>query len=329
MITNLKVDIIYYKTSSDFEMEFNLQGCCRMRTLKDSADSKRGFVAALAKAVDRSRIIIAVSELLGEDSAIPTLCAAIGYKCTAVDRAAVGIKSDSSFTMPNGALPLVTKSGQFGGFIVECGKQSIILVSADRALRHEIMRSYIHQYVFDINQVEAYNERIRHEHSDNPIINNSNILTNARQEFGEVTEENGPDTVADTATPEAAEENPLSEEAAAGADETAAAEEQKASEAENTAVPTEDGDSAEPEIIDISSGKQGFSVPAEEEEDTAEEKRLNRPHRRRKKGSSIALLIIVILLLVCFGVLAYFFVYLPIMGGELPNDLTKLLEELL
>ena len=30
MFQNLKVDVIYYKTNTDFEMEFNLCGCCRM-----------------------------------------------------------------------------------------------------------------------------------------------------------------------------------------------------------------------------------------------------------------------------------------------------------
>ena len=29
MIQNLRVDTIYYLTNSDFEMEFNLCGCCK------------------------------------------------------------------------------------------------------------------------------------------------------------------------------------------------------------------------------------------------------------------------------------------------------------
>ena len=39
-MTNLKVDIIYYKTSSDFELEFNLTGCCRMRLFKDKIEAE-------------------------------------------------------------------------------------------------------------------------------------------------------------------------------------------------------------------------------------------------------------------------------------------------
>ena len=40
MFQNLKVDVIYYKTNSDFEMEFNLCGCCRMRLLSDKTPDK-------------------------------------------------------------------------------------------------------------------------------------------------------------------------------------------------------------------------------------------------------------------------------------------------
>ena len=37
----MKVDVIYYKTNTDFEMEFNLCGCCRMRLLTDKAPDRK------------------------------------------------------------------------------------------------------------------------------------------------------------------------------------------------------------------------------------------------------------------------------------------------
>ena len=44
MLYNLRSDIIYYKSSSDFELEFNLCGCCRMRLLTDKPSNKKAFV---------------------------------------------------------------------------------------------------------------------------------------------------------------------------------------------------------------------------------------------------------------------------------------------
>ena len=188
MMTNLKLDIIYYKTSSDFELEFNLSGCCRMRIFKDKAESPKELVTALARDVARSRIILIVSDLLGEKNGVEVICSSIGYDYKSVDKSAYSILTEGEIKAPAGSLPLVTKTGQYGGFILESGKQSIIVVSSDRTLRHEVMKLYVHQYIFDINQVEAYNERLRHESEHNPIIDGSNILSSARQEFASVTE---------------------------------------------------------------------------------------------------------------------------------------------
>ena len=58
MIQNIKVDTIYYLTNSDFEMEFNLCGCCKMRLLTDKAENAKNFVGLLSRAVSRSQVII-------------------------------------------------------------------------------------------------------------------------------------------------------------------------------------------------------------------------------------------------------------------------------
>ena len=78
MIQNLKVDVIYHLTQSDFEMEFNLCGCCRMRLLNDKTTDKKSFVRALARDVARSRVIIACGPLFGADGTIATVATAIG-----------------------------------------------------------------------------------------------------------------------------------------------------------------------------------------------------------------------------------------------------------
>ncbi|MBO7217640.1 MAG: hypothetical protein J6V50_02965 [Clostridia bacterium] len=363
-MTKLPVDIIYYKTASDFELEFNLKGCCNMLLFNDKIDDRKAFVTALARDVNRSRVIIIVSDLYGDKNGAETVSAAIGYKYVPLDKAAHKIKSDEDIYVPNGALPLVTKSGLFGGCIIECGKQSIIIVTSDRALRHEIMRSYIHQYVFDIHQVELYNERLRHEKSNNPVIDNSNILTNARKEMtGEIpTVPNPAEAADDNDSPAEAEsvEQSIPVEAAHGitlptvekaddenvanedafvdskADETNGVSEEDTASApsKENASEKEDSDTVTP-VIEVSgpnlSQTDGFEIPKEvlEELDQNRNNKINRRIMRRRKGGNIALLIIAILLLLGFGLLAYFLVYLPIISGEMPNDLKEIMEAIL
>lgn len=159
-MSNLKLDIIYYNTQSDFEMEFNLSGCCRMRIFKDKVETARGLVNTLARDVARSKIILIVTDLTGELSGVPIISRAINLPLIALDKQEFGIQTAEEFSVPDTAVPLVTKSGVYGGCIIESGPQSIIIVSSTRALRHEIMKAYVHNYVFDIGQILAYEERI-------------------------------------------------------------------------------------------------------------------------------------------------------------------------
>ena len=80
MYQNIKVDIIYFKTPTDFEMEFNLSGCCRMRLLTDKAPDRKTLVNQLVRAVSRSRIIMLVGSLFNEDNIIKIVSEAISYK---------------------------------------------------------------------------------------------------------------------------------------------------------------------------------------------------------------------------------------------------------
>ncbi len=346
MISNLKVDIIYYKTSSDFELEFNLSGCCRMRIFKDKVNDRKELVNTLARDVSRSRVIIVVTDLIGEKNGVEIVSSAIGYKYEPIDKMAHSIKSGDNIKAPHGCLPLVTKAGQYGGCIVECGKQSIIIVSSDRSLRHEVMRTYIHQYIFDINQVEAYNERLRHESEHNPIIDQSNILNTARQEFMPATAEIQPASEnTDIDTDAKNEESHTTEmpsadensEAAVSEETTSKAEEIKEQNNDDTLNPNNDSEATDDEVraesTVVRSSSAGFVAMMSDKEDMQDtvynNADVDRRLPRRKKGTDIALLVVVILLLVCFGLLAYYFVYLPIVGGELPNDLTKILSEVL
>lgn len=154
MLQNLKVDIIYYKTNTDFEMEFNLCGCCRMRLLTDKASDKRTLVHDLARAVSRSRVIIIAGKLLGEEGILETTAKSIAKTLTEIDKSMYGIKSEESISVINGATPLVTPDGEFGGCVIESGPQSMILLSDDRELRKAVMKTLIHPYIEELCTLE-------------------------------------------------------------------------------------------------------------------------------------------------------------------------------
>lgn len=147
MLKNIKVDIIYYLISSDFEMEFNLCGCCRMRLLTDKATDKKSFVGMLARAVSRSRVIIGCGALFGDNGLISTVASAIAKPLTAADNAAYGIKTDDKINIIKGSTPLVTPDGLFGGCIIESGPQTIILLSESKSIRKIVMKNLIHPYI--------------------------------------------------------------------------------------------------------------------------------------------------------------------------------------
>lgn len=153
MVQNLKVDIIYHLTTSDFEMEFNLCGCCRMRLLSDKTNDKKNFVKALARNVARSRIIIACGPIFGPDGLISVVATAIGSGLTLCDNKTYGINTDEEIHIINGATPLVTPDGYFGGCIIESGPQTIILLTENRAFRKSIMQTLIHPYIEEISYI--------------------------------------------------------------------------------------------------------------------------------------------------------------------------------
>lgn len=153
MVQNLKVDIIYHLTPSDFEMEFNLCGCCRMRLLNDKTTDKKTFIKALARAVSRSRVIIACGPLFGADGLIKTVAAAIGSKTVLCDNSTYGISGEEQIDIINGSTPLVTPDGYFGGCIIESGPQTIILLTENRGFRKTIMQNLIHPYVEEISYI--------------------------------------------------------------------------------------------------------------------------------------------------------------------------------
>ncbi len=160
MVQNLKVDVIYHLTSSDFEMEFNLCGCCRMRLLSDKTTDKKTFIKALARDVSRSRVIIACGPLFSNDGLIKTVATAIGSSTVLCNNKTYGIKGEEQISIINGSTPLVTPDGYFGGCIIESGPQTIILLTENKAFRKAIMQNLIHPYIEEISYIPTKNSPI-------------------------------------------------------------------------------------------------------------------------------------------------------------------------
>ena len=154
MLQNLKVDIVYYRTNTDFELEFNLCGCCRMRLLTDKAPDRKTLVHDLARAVSRSRVIIISGNLFGEDGIMDITARAISKTLTEIDNKRYGISGGEKIRVINGATPLVTADGSFGGCIIESGPQSMILLTDNRAVRKAIMNNLIHPYIEELCAIE-------------------------------------------------------------------------------------------------------------------------------------------------------------------------------
>ncbi len=150
---NLKLDIIYHQSPSDFEMEFNLRANCPTRLLTDKTADKKEFIKALARDVARSRVIMCCGQLFGNDGLISTIAKAIGAGTTACDSKTYGINSQDDIHIINGSTPLVTPDGYFGGCIIESGPQTIILLTENKTFRKAIMKNLIHPYLVEISYI--------------------------------------------------------------------------------------------------------------------------------------------------------------------------------
>ncbi len=188
MFQNIKVDIIYYKTNTDFEMEFNLCGCCRMRLLTDKSPDRKTLIHSLARAVSRSRVIIITGSLFGEEGIINLSAAAIGSSVSAIDARKYGISDAEEIEIITGSTPLVSPDGYFGGCIIESGPQTMILLSENKSLRKSVMQTLIHPYIEELCAYEL-KEKAAAAVAENPTA--------------ELTAADSDDSAAEEALPEA------------------------------------------------------------------------------------------------------------------------------
>ncbi|MBO4468630.1 MAG: hypothetical protein J5766_04955 [Clostridia bacterium] len=147
MLQSIKVDIVYYSIGSDFEMEFNLCGCCRMRLLTDKVQGQSDFSKSLSRAVKRSRVIMLCGPLFGEKGLINTVSKVTGINTEKLDKTAYDLNTDSDIDILKGSTALVSDDGVFGGCIIESNTQSIIILSESKSLRKNIMKQLIYPYI--------------------------------------------------------------------------------------------------------------------------------------------------------------------------------------
>ncbi len=194
MAAPIKADIIYYCTDSDFELEFNLGGCCSMRLLSDRPKSKNEFLKSLGRAVSRSQIIFVLGSFEGKNPLIADLCAAINFKIEPRDLSAFGIAG--KVFLPERSIPLISSTGMFGGCVIECGPQAIVVLTDDRNLRRSIMRELIHEYVRDFERNLRKNIPVKSNASGDiksSSGNDSRIMDGAYPYVLEETKENNAD----------------------------------------------------------------------------------------------------------------------------------------
>lgn len=147
MAADLKLEILYYRTASDFEMEFNLCGCCSMRMLTDKPNEKKELLNSLLTSVNRSRVTVVVGELYSEEGIINVVSKAIGKKLSDAQKNLYTVPEHCDSLLPAGCIPLVSDKGALVGCIIESGPQAIILLTNDRVLRHSVLKSTLYDYL--------------------------------------------------------------------------------------------------------------------------------------------------------------------------------------
>ena len=152
MSKDVKIEVLYYKTPADVSLEFGLHGDYPLRLLSSSCDDIGTFFKGLKRAVSRSEIIITVGGY-GEDNLPGFIARAVGKKCVIPNYRKNGIITETKYILPEDAIPLASKDKRFGGFLIECGPQTIISLTDDKKIRLEIVKKFVVQYITEHHNV--------------------------------------------------------------------------------------------------------------------------------------------------------------------------------
>ncbi len=152
MTNHLKAEIIYYNCATDFEFEFSMNSLCQMRLLSEASNDRKTMLTHLSRAVSRSRAIFIISPF--NDEFIETISHSIGFDTETLIADEYGITQHATDKFITSGVPLVTEDGIYAGIILECGPQSLILLTDDRSVRKRIMKSLVNQYILDLCNCE-------------------------------------------------------------------------------------------------------------------------------------------------------------------------------
>lgn len=319
MFHNVKADIIYYKTATDFELEFNLCGCCRMRLLSDKVSDKKAFIGSLARAVSRSRVILVAGALFGEENSISSVAEAIGTSTETISNAQYGISGEDEIRIIKGSTPLVTAQGYFGGCIIESGPQTMIVLTDNKNIRKTIMQNLIHPYIEELYAAEL-SEQGEYVPTDQEIAQEESeiILDTAEQPELPIDQTDDNQELILEDQDEQPQETYISEE------DVSLAENMVFEETEPEEAPQDDEDTVdlffEPTKLDartVQRFTEEYTYRADAYDDDEEDYyRKNMPSQKR--GMSLAVLIISIILLLTLVVLCYCIFFVPTRQGISP-----------
>lgn len=149
MVPDLTLEVIYLNEPTDFKMEFELCSSLNVRFLSLPVKSRSEFLAAISKSVVRSRTIITVGSFNPLDKLyIPKIIAkATGYELEIAENENLKIDSNVPMPLPEGSLPLVDENGNLCGCVLENNDQSIIMLTSDRELRHNVVTNLVCPYL--------------------------------------------------------------------------------------------------------------------------------------------------------------------------------------
>ncbi len=197
MIENIKLDIIYYGTQKDFEMEFNLCGCCRMRLLTAVAEDLKSFVNCIKVAVARSRVVLLCGKIDGEDGIFNIISKAVGREFEEVENSLYGIAGEGKTKLLKQSIPLVCNDGTFLGCVIEQGPQAIIMLSDNKNGRKEIMQNLIHPFVKELSKSEIATETKAEQESVTPQPTDLSVEEVDETPFAEKTEDLSDETTSE------------------------------------------------------------------------------------------------------------------------------------
>ena len=141
MAKDVRIEILYFKTPADVSLEFGLHGDYPLRLLSSSCITISEFFTSFKRAGSRSEIIITVGGY-GEDNLPAFIAKAIGQKCVMPNLRNHKIIAQTTYILPEKAVPLAPKSRVFGGFLIESGPQTIISLIDDKTTRLDIVNQF-------------------------------------------------------------------------------------------------------------------------------------------------------------------------------------------